>query len=517
MTEPDFTTILEDLANRRKDALEMGGKDKVARQHELGRLTARERIEYFVDSDSFLEMGMLNQSEFQGDEFKSPADGLIGGVARVNGRPVVIEATDKTVFAGAEGSVHVRKVNKIHTYAAKRSFPLICLAEGGGLRIPDALGSDGISQNLFPLSLLNHGRKTPFITGIMGDSYGMPTWCGVSSDFTVQVKGVCMAVAGPRILEIATYEKISPEELGGWEMHAKYTGQVDAFAQNDKNCIKLMKEFLSYMPLNQSEEPPFKQTGDDPYRRIDEALKIVPTRLRRLYNMRHLIKVIVDNGIYMELKADFGKALLTCLARMNGRVVGIIANQPMVSAGAMGPNEADKATDFICLCDSFNIPLIFLHDVPGFLVGSKAEKMKMPTKIMVWNQALVRASVPVISIIIRKSTGAAYANMSGPGMGNDFIVAWPTADINFTGPEVGVNVVYGAELAKAENADAKRAELLKQWAFDSSPYKAAAKNLIDDIIDPRDTRKFICQTLEFACHKNGSIGEHKLADWPTGF
>ncbi len=189
----------------------------------------------------------------------------------------------------------------------------------------------------------------------------------------------------------------------------------------------------------------------------------------------------------------------------------------MQFAGSAGPKECDKATDFICLCDSYHIPLIFLHDIPGFRVSSEAEKHKIPTKIMMWNQALAQSTVPKISIVIRKSIGAAYGNMCGPGMGADFVVAWPTAEINFTGPEVGINVVYGRELQKADDVKKERQELLKLWGFDSSPEKAAGKYLIDDIIDPRETRKFISQTLEFSCSKKGSISERKLANWPTGF
>ncbi|MBI3991880.1 MAG: methylmalonyl-CoA decarboxylase, partial [Candidatus Lambdaproteobacteria bacterium] len=244
---------------------------------------------------------------------------------------------------------------------------------------------------------------------------------------------------------------------------------------------------------------------------------IVPTRMRRAYDMRKLIAALVDEGRFLELKAEFGPALLTALARCNGRVVGIVASQPLHAAGSSGPNEADKATDFICLCDSFNVPLIFLHDVPGFYIGTKAERQRMPTKIMVWRQALLWSTVPKISVIVRKSIGAAFFNMCGYGMGNDFLVAWPSADINFTGPEVGINVVYHRELAEADDPAAARQELLQRWAFESSPYKAAARNFIDDVIDPRDTRKYICRTLDVACHKHGSIGEHRLANWPTGF
>ncbi|UJL45527.1 methylmalonyl-CoA decarboxylase [Virgibacillus sp. NKC19-16] len=508
---------IEELLERKEKAKFGGGKKKIERQHDLGYYTARERIEKLVDTDTFLELGMLAHSDQVGSEEKSLGDGVITGLAKVNGRPVVIQAADKTVFAGTEGMVYFRKTQAAHNFAVKRGFPLLNLMEGGGLRMPDGMGSDGISQVLFPNELLMHHRQVPMITAILGDSFGGPTWTAASSDFVTLMKGTTMAVAGPRMLEVATGEKISNEELGGWEVHANFTGQVERFTEDEDTSIEELKQFLSYMPLNGGEEPPYKETKDDPYRRLDEMVDLVPTRRKRAYDMKKVIKSVVDEGDYFELKSTYGTAIITVLARINGRVVGIIANQPLKFAGAAGAKECEKATDFIVLCDSYNIPLVFLHDIPGFRVSSDAEKLKMPTKIMVWNQALAQSTVPKISVVIRKSIGAAYGNMCGPTMGADFVVAWPTAEINFTGPEVGINVVYGSELQKSEKPEEEREELLKSWSFDSSPYKAAGKHLIDDVIDPRDTRKFLSQTLEYACANKGSKSERNLANWPTGF
>ncbi len=268
----------------------------------------------------------------------------------------------------------------------KRGFPVFNLGEGGGLRMPDGMGSDGISDKLFPQNLLTIGRKIPMISSILGDSYGGPTWLAVSSDFVSQVKGTSMAVAGPRMLEMATGEEISPEELGGWEVHAKVTGQIDHVSESEEEAIEAMKDFFRYMPLNAEQEPPRKATKDDPDRRLDEVVDLVPTRRTRAYDMKKLIKLIMDDGEFFELKPLFGQSLLTGLAHLNGQVVGVIANQPMKFAGSSGPEECDKATDFICLCDSFHIPLVFLHDIPGFRVSGSAEKKKVPSKIMQWNQ-----------------------------------------------------------------------------------------------------------------------------------
>ncbi|AKG05356.1 methylmalonyl-CoA decarboxylase [Salimicrobium jeotgali] len=509
--------IIDELLKKKDKAKLGGGPRKIEKQHELGAYTARERIEKLVDEGSFLELGQLAHSDQEGKEEGSAGDGVVTGLAKVNGRPVAVQAADKTVFAGTEGMVYFRKTQALHNLAVRRGLPMFNLMEGGGLRMPDGMGSDGISQMLFPQELLQHHRQVPLITSILGDSFGGPTWTAVSSDFVSQVKGTAMAVAGPRMLEVATGEKVSNEELGGWEVHAEYTGQADHFSKTEDEAIDNMKRFLDYMPQNSEEAPAHRETTDDPHRKLDEVVDIVPTRTKRAYDMKKVIRLIVDEEDYFEMKAEYGKALITVLARIDGRVVGVIANQPMQFAGAAGAKECEKAADFICLCDSYHIPLVFLHDIPGFRVSSDAEKLKMPTKIMMWNQALAQSTVPKISIVIRKSVGAAYGNMCGPTMGADFVVAWPTAEINFTGPEVGINVVYGNELKNAENIEEKRSELLETWGFDSSPYKAAGKHLIDDVIDPRETRTFLSQTLEFACAKNGSMSKRWLANWPTGF
>lgn len=508
--------IIADLKRRKEEARQAGGEAKIRLQHSLGRYTARERIDRLVDVDSFLELGALSHSEYPGAESRSAADGVVCGIGKIAGRPVVVEASDKTVLAATEGAVHMRKAKAAHEYAVKRGFPLINLGEGGGLRMPDGMGSDGISDKMMPSDLLLHGRRVPFIAAIMGDSYGGPTWFAVSSDFAVQVKGTCMAVSGPRMLEMATGEKVTPDELGGWQVHAELTGQIDAFAEDDDHCLAVIKEFLGYMPSSAAEEPPFGATSDLPDRRVDEVTGIVPLKRNRAYDMRRVITSLVDDGVFFELKALFGRALISGLGRLNGRVVGIIANQPMFNAGAAGPKECQKATEFIVLCDSYHIPLVFLHDIPGFLVGSDAEQSKMPTRIMVWNQALAWSTVPKISVVVRKSIGAAYSNMCGPSMGADFVFAWPGAEINFTGPEVGVNVVYGRQLQDAQDPSGERKRLLANWGFDSSPYRAAAKYLLDDVIDPRDTRSVLCRVLEYACLKNGSKGRRLLANWPTG-
>jgi methylmalonyl-CoA decarboxylase subunit alpha len=513
----DLRHLTQELLARKERALLGGGMDKINRQHEKGLLTARERIAMLVDAGTFVEFGQLNTSDQSGMEEKSYGDGLVAGIGKVNGRAAVIIAGDKTVLAGTEGNVHIRKSRKMHEFAVRNGLPMFFLHEGGGLRMPDGMGSDGISEKLFPRELLTHHRQVPTMAAILGDSYGGPTWTAVSCDFVTQLKGTCMAIAGPRMLELANGQRVTPEELGGVDVHYQYTGQIDADGETEEECIEQLKTFFAYMPQNGNERPPMEKTNDDPYRMVDEVFTILPEKSSRVYDMRKMIACLVDDGRFFEYQKKFGKALITALAHMNGHVVGIIANQPSQYAGAPGPQECQKATEFICLCDSYHIPLIFLHDTPGFRISTEAEKAKMATKIMVWNQALALSTVPKISIVIRKSIGAAYGNMCGPGMGADIVVAWPSAEINFTGPEVGINVVYGRELEKVENRKELRQELLKHWSFDSSPYKAAGKHFIDDVIHPAETRKFLCQALEFLLTSKREKSERLLAAWPTGF
>lgn len=505
-----------ELQAKKEAALLGGGPEKIAAQHNRGLLTARERINKLADAGTFMELGMLNTSDVKGTEHKSYGDGLITGVGKINGRPAVIQAGDKTVFAGTEGNVHIRKSKSIHEFAVKNGLPIFSLHEGGGLRMPDGMGSDGISDKLFPREMLTLHRQVPTITAILGDSFGGPTWAAVSSDFVTQLQGTCMAIAGPRMLELANGQTLTPEELGGVDIHHKFTGQIDEDGSTEEECMDQLKNFFSYMPQHAGERPKMRQTNDDPYRLVEEVFTILPQQNNRVYDMKKIIEVLVDDRVIFEYQRKFGKGLITTFAHLNGHCVGIIANQPNQYAGAPGPQECQKATEFICLCDSYHIPLIFLHDTPGFRISSEAEKAKMPTKIMVWNQALALSTVPKISVVIRKSIGAAYGNMCGPGMGGDLVVAWPTAEINFTGPEVGVNVVFGRELARAENPKEERKKLLELWSFDSSPYKAAAKHLIDDVIHPSETRKFLCQSLEYLLTSKREKSERLLATWPTG-
>jgi acetyl-CoA carboxylase carboxyltransferase component len=514
----DLKSGLEEMKRRRDLALKMGGPAKIARQHKLGRLTARERINKLLDPGTFMEMGMLNLSDMPGMEEQTPADGNVVGFGKIDGRDVLVSAADKTVCAGAEGRVgSFAKEHRAGQLAAEKRIPVITLGDAGGARIPDIMGSDGLSSMTFPIDALKYPRRSPYIATIMGDCFGGPSWMAAKADFVVMVKGSCMAVSGPRVLEIATGEKVTNEELGGWKLHAEVTGQVDAFTENEEDCLQIVREFLGYMPSNCDEEPPRHSTSDPTDRKLDGVADILPEALNRAYDMFKIIKLIVDDGKYMVLKPYYDPALITCLARMNGRVVGIIANQPMHNAGAGGPGSCEKATSFIVLCDSYNIPLIFLHDTPGFFVGLDAEKKKMPGRIMVWFEALALSTVPKISIVIRKSYGMAYGNMAGTSCGSDILVAWPTADISFMSAQAGVNVLFKPLIDAAANPALEKEKLIEQWEYQSAPWKAAERHFIDDVIEPANTREYINKCLELLRGSDGKgfISKKYLQSWPT--
>jgi acetyl-CoA carboxylase carboxyltransferase component len=511
---------IKELYERREKARQMGGIEQVAKQHSLGRLTVRERIGKLLDPGSFWEVGLLNRSDNPETYDKSAADGRVAGIGKINGREVAIIAEDRTVLGGSGGVVGARKSLAIHELGTNKGYPIVHLGdEVGGVRLPDAMGSVGMSSRAFlrPQYML-HPRQTPRVATIMGECFGSPSWHAAMSDFVVMVKGTSMGAAGPRIIEEAIGEKITPQELCGWELQARVTGKVDAVAENDEECLDMVKEFLSYMPSHNGEEPPFLPTQDDPQRRLDNVGKIVPDKLNRGYDMNQLIKLIVDDGRYLQIKSEFAKALITCLARLDGRVVGIIANNPMFNAGAPDVPACEKATSFICLCDSFNIPLIFLTDIPGMYPGKDSERQKLPNKIINWLEAETLATVPKISVTLRKAYGIGWNCMLQPCETGDFVVAWPTASISFVDPEIGVKLVYGSKISKAHNPEGERQKLLEEWAVDSTPWKAAEQHYFDDIIDPKDTRKFLIEALKIVRGKRGNtISHHRLQNWPTGF
>jgi len=520
MTQESDPYGIEELAARNKKALEMGGPEKVERQHGKGLLTVRERIEGLLDPGTFDEVGLLLHSDLPEAAEKTPADGKVCGFGKIDGRTVLVAGDDVTVKAGAGGRMGVEKAHKWDTIAAKKGYPLIHLGDAGGARLPDIMGSAGMMSMTYPIQGGARDRQVPMIATIMGECYGGPSWIAAISDIIIQVKekGI-MAVAAPRILEVATTEISTPEELGGWELHARKTGQVDIFAEDEEDCLGLVRKTLSYFPSNCDEFPPVKPCDAPPDARTEVIYDAVPSNPKRGYDMHNAIKIIFDPDSMLELKPYYDGSLIACLARLDGRVVGVLANNPMVNAGAMGPGACEKGTAFICLCDSFNIPLVFLHDTPGFLVGKAAEEQKMPLKIMQFIQALQKSTVPRMSVIMRKSYGMAHCNMSGGKMGSDMLMAWPTADVSFMAPDVAVNVVFGGKMKNTEMPEELKQQFYDELIRGSEPWEAAGLGFIDKIIDPADTRSELIKALEWARGPGGDKGKSQrlLAGWPRMF
>jgi len=514
----DSKNMITELKKRRLNALQMGGPEKVKNRRNKGWLTARERIQKLIDRESFIEMGLLAHSDMPGMENKTPTDGLFCGYGCIDSRQVGIIVNDFTVLASTNARVNLKKMLQFKAQVVNRmQIPLIWLGEAGGARMPDAQGSVGnLSLTGGGVDSLmieyTHFRKQPYIFAAMGECYGVADFQCCAADFVVQVKGSAISISGPRALGTAIGEAYTGEEMGGCEVHSKVTGMSDKVADDEDDCFRIIKEYLDYMPCNNAELPPKRPVPGGSKQRMESIIEVLPENPKRTYDMHRIVECIIDGGKYFELKTDFGKMLITCLARINGEVVGIIANNPIVNVGAMDTDALDKLTNFLCLCDSYNIPIIFLHDTPGHLVGKEAENKRVGAKVVNALQALFQVTVPKVSIIVRKTYGQATVNMCGPGVGPDFVVAWPTAEIGFMEPRIAAEVVFGSR------PESERKRLVDKMIEDVSPYPAAGAYYLQDIIDPRETRNYLIRVLKVVrASRNRGIGEHKLANWPKKF
>lgn len=497
--------LVKDLQERRERILQMGGKEAVARQHEAGKLTARERIDLLFDTGSFTEIGIQATHQSASPtmrEKETPADGVVTGFGKIDGRPACVISYDFTVMAGSMGRTGEQKCARIREMALTKRMPLIWLIDSAGARIQEATGSwfSG-SGYLFREESIMSG-VVPLVAAMVGPGAAGTAYIPGLADFVPMVKGTSnMALGGPPLVKAVVGEEITPEELGGSKVHCEISGVADLEVPDDKACIQAIKEYLSFFPSHNGEPPPIVQTGDDPGRMDEALLEIVPESARRAYDMHKVIGHIVDNGRFFEIKPAWAKNLIVGLARMGGRSVGIVANQPLVMGGVLDVDTADKAARFISLCDAFNIPLVFLQDVPGFMVGSKVEQQGIIRHGAKMLYAVSEATVPKITVIIRKAYGAGYFVMCGRAYEPDLIVAWPTAEISVMGPEGAVNIIFRKQIAESANPEEARKGLVEQFRQLINPYIAAGAALIDDIIDPRETRPTIIRALEMAQSK----------------
>ncbi len=501
---PDMRGLVDELTERKGKHLGMGGPDKIAKQHSLGKLTVRERLELLFDPGSFLETGLLGHHQSASPQMQgkfTPGDGVVTGVGEINGRKTCLIAYDFTVMAGSMGMVGEFKAMRMRELALRERIPIVWLIDSAGARIQEAAGSTfARTGELFKEQVIMSG-VVPQVAAMMGPGAAGTAYIPGLADFVPMVKGVSsMALGGPHLVKAAVGEDVTEQEMGGSQVHTKISGVADLEVADDPECITAVRTYLSFFPSSNLEKPPRRETGDPADRRCEELYDIVPANPRQAYDVRRVIKTIVDEGEFFPMKPDWARSLVTGFARFGGRPVGIIANQPMFLGGAIDVNAADKAARFVWLCDAFHIPLVFLMDCPGFLVGSKVEKegiIRHGSKML---YAVSEATVPKITVVLRKGYGAGYYVMNGRAYEPDLIVGWPTAEISVMGPEGAVNIIGRSILEKIPEAerDEKRDEMIAAVRAMIGPYIAAGWSFIDDLIDPADTRRVISKGLEHA-------------------
>lgn len=510
----NFEKQMKKYHEKRQAAMAMGGEAKLAAKKAGGELNARERIDYLLDGGTFQEMGLFAHSDQPGMEDRSPGDGKIIGFGKIEGRPVSVVSLDLTVLGASSANTNGKKMGYIKRISCSRGLPAIFLSEAGGARMPDYMGARGMVAMGMDPTQYQRLREAPWVSCLLGPCYGSPTWYASMSDFVVIRKGAVMAVSSPKVTSLATGEDTPGEEMGGWQIHSEITGLVDMVAETDQEAIDMAKQFLSYLPSNAKQPPPIVPVPPGSGKDMDKILSYVPEEPRRAYDMRRIIRCIVDGGELFELKEGFGRAAVTALTRIGGRTVGVIANNTIHLGGALDADACEKITSFLVLCDSYNIPILMLVDTPGFLVGKAGERRKVTGKIINFMNALTLVTVPKITIIVRKTYGQAFLNMGG-GRNSDTIVAWPSAEISFMAPETGVNVVYNLRREDDPEAFAEKFRLLNK---DTEPWSAAGIFNVNDVIDPAGTRDWLITMLEYHHnYRSNGVGEHMMHCWPTSY
>ena len=510
-----FEAQMKTFEEKRKAALGMGGEKKLAYYKEKGWLNARERMAAVLDEGTFQEVGLFSHSDQPAMAHRSPCDGKICGFGKIDQRPVVAMSCDLTVLGASSAGVNGKKVGYCKRMSCERGIPFVFMGEAGGARMPDIMGARGMVTQLGgDGAQYQRLREAPWVACMLGPCYGSPTWYTMMSDFRIQRKGAVLAVSSPKVTSLATGEATDPEEMGGWQLHSEVTGLADVVCETDEECLAAVRKFLSFLPSNSQLAPPTAPVPAGSGDRMAHILDLLPESPRAIYDMRQILRCIVDGEDLFEVKENFARSAVTALARVGGQPVGIVANNPLHIAGAMDADACEKITSFLVLCDSYNIPIVMLVDTPGFLVGKEGERRKITGKIINFMNALTLVTVPKITIIVRKTYGQAFLNMGG-GRNSDTIVAWPSAEISFMDPETGINVVYN--LKKSDDPE-KFAEKMKVMGKDTAPWEAAGIFNLNDVIDPRQTRAWLTDMVAY--HKNlksGGVGKHRMNCWPTSY
>ena len=494
-------------------ALSMGGAKKLERRKEHGLLNARERIDYLLDPGSFEESGLFARSVLPEAQDETPTDGKIAGFGKIDRRRVGVVANDFTVKGASSTALNGKKMGHIRQVATTNGFPMVYLGESSGARMPDIMGARGMATTLENNMYLRK-RETPWANAILGNAFGSSAWYACMSDFNVMTKGSCMAVSSARLVSLATRGTVDPEDLGGWKLLSEETGIADLVTDTDEEALTAVKRFLSYLPSNNNEAPPRAAVPEGSDEPVKEILDLIPEERTRVYDSIKVIQRIVDIDTLFELKARFGRTMVTALARIDGRTVGILASNPMHKGGAIDASSCEKVCSFIVLCDSFNIPMVFLIDQPGFMIGVEAEKRKIVGKIINWMNAMALATVPKIALQFRKNYGQAWLNMGG-GKNADEFAAWWLGETGFMDPASAVGVVFGID---REAEPERYEELLDEMVRDTSAYESASVYGIKNVIDPRETRNYLKSMLDIHdLRMTGGVGQHLMQAWPTTF
>ena len=509
---------LEDLRRRRERILAMGGPERVRRQHESGKLTARERLDVLLDPGSFVELDPFvtpRAREFGLDRVEAPADGVVTGWGTIDGRPVHVFSQDFTVLGGSLGEAHAEKICKVMDLALRTGTPLIGLNDSGGARIQEGVMSLGGYAEIFWRNTQASG-VIPQISAIMGPCAGGAVYSPAITDFVVMVRGTSyMFVTGPQVVKAVTREDVSFEALGGADVHAARSGVAHFVADDDEACLAVIRRLLSFLPSNNLDEPPRRPSTDDPARADPELDALVPDDPARPYDMHEVIRRVVDDGDFLEVHAQFAGNLLCGFARLAGRPVGVVAQQPAVLAGVLDIDASVKGARFVRFCDAFNLPLVTFVDVPGFLPGVAQEHggiIRHGAKLL---YAYCEATVPKLTVITRKAYGGAYDVMASKHIRGDLNLAWPTAEIAVMGPEGAIDIIFRKELAEADDPEARRRALVAEYrAQFATPYVAAARGYIDDVIPPRETRRRLIAALEVLHRKRVPSPRRKHGNIP---
>ena len=495
-----------------------GGTERIDSQHKKGRLTARERIDLLLDKGSFREVDAFVQHrthDFNLDKQKYMSDSVVTGWGTIEGRLVYVFSQDFTVFGGSLGEVHAEKICKIMDMAMKNGAPVIGLNDSGGARIQEGVVALGGYADIFLRNTLASG-VIPQISAIMGPCAGGAVYSPALTDFIFMVRNSSyMFVTGPDVVKTVTHEEVSFEDLGGASVHSEKSGVCHIAADSEGDALYLIRKLLGYLPQNNMEDPPFIIGGDDPLR-MDEALgTMIPDDPGKPYDMKDIIRSVVDNGQFFEIHENYAQNVVVGFARLGGHSVGMVANQPAVLAGVLDIDASEKAARFVRFCDSFNIPIITFVDVPGFLPGTVQEHhgiIRSGAKLL---YAYCEATVPKLTVITRKAYGGAYDVMSSKHIRGDLNLAWPSAEIAVMGPDGAVSIIFRKELEKAKDRVRKKAELVAEYREKfASPYVAAERGYIDDVIEPRETRPRLINALEMLSNKRDANPAKKHGNIP---